>query len=462
MHFLNNLVNPESGERLTLLYYLLSFVSTMLVTYMAIAATGSSLSLYFNRKGLKKGDRIYRRFARNLIDVAMPGKGAVAALAGLPIVTIILIYAELLYNTNADVTNFITGSAILIIVGFMFLIAYRYSFRLEGFIESYKKLTPSQKAEIGDASIVDIDSMEVSAHQTRRRAGLFGTVLLWVGMWAFMGGSNLALNGQAWTKDAGMFAVLFSWTTIWSFIHFITAAVVIESAAILFFFYIWDGGLGASNDEAYSSFVKRFAMNAGLLFAIVQPLIILIDLTLVPSAARDGAVFGLAGLGLLIVFILVHFFFQMLKGRKIRLGSYAFIGVVVMVGAWMTAKGVSFSQSNRAHYQLMADNYDKMLSELPEVQTAKINGEDIYKQTCSACHRFDRRLVGPAYNMVLGSYEGKMDDLENFIMNPRQVLQGYPPMPKQGLNEAQVKAVAQYIMNVYQTEEKNGTATYTK
>jgi mono/diheme cytochrome c family protein len=35
-------------------------------------------------------------------------------------------------------------------------------------------------------------------------------------------------------------------------------------------------------------------------------------------------------------------------------------------------------------------------------------------------------------------------------------------MPKQGLNEAQVKAVAQYIMNVYQTEEQNGTATYMK
>ena len=462
MHFLNNLVNPESGERLTLLYYLLSFVSTMLVTYMAIAATGSSLSLYFNRKGLKKGNRIYRRFARNLIDVAMPGKGAVAALAGLPIVTIILIYAELLYNTNANVTNFITGSAILIIIGFMFLIAYRYSFRLEGFIESYKKLTPSQKSEIGDASLVDVDAMEVSAHQTRRRAGIFGAAMLWIGMWVFMGGSNLALNSQAWPKDAGAFAVLFSWTTIWSFIHFVTAAVVIESAAILFFFYIWDGGLGVSSDEAYSSFVKRFAANAGLLFAILQPLIIFIDLTLAPSAAKDGAVFGLAGLGLLVVFILVHFFYHMLRHRRVTLGSFAFVGVVVMVGVWMTAKGVSFSKSNQAHYQLMADNYDKMLSELPEVQTAKINGEDIYKQTCSACHKFDRRLVGPAYNMVLGGYEGRMDELEDFIMNPRQVLQGYPPMPKQGLNQAQVKAVAEYIMNVYQAEEKNGTATYMK
>ncbi|MCL4540386.1 MAG: cytochrome c [Bacteroidetes bacterium] len=462
MYFLNNLVNPESGERLTLLYYLLSFVSTMLVTYIAIAATGSTLSLYFNRKGMKRGNRVYRRFARNLIDVAVPGKGVVAALAGLPIVTIILIYAELLYNTNADITNFITASAVLIVVGLMFLLAYRYGFRLEGFVEAYKKLTPSQKTEIGDASAVDLDAMEISAHQTRRRAGMFGAAMLWLGMWVFLGGSNLALDSQAWPKHAGALAVIFSWTTIWSFIHFVTAAVVIESAAILFFFFIWDGGLGVSNDEEYAAYVKRFAINAGLLFAIAQPLLILVDLTLIPSAARDGAVFGLAGLMLLVVFILVHFFYAMLKERKVRFGSYAFIGVVVMVGAWMTAQGFSFSKSNEAHYQLMAGSYDKMLSELPEVQTAEISGEQIYKQTCSACHRFDTRLVGPPYNMVLPGYVGKEERLEQFINSPTNILKGYPPMPKQGLNSTQVHAVAEYIMNYYLAEKKNGKAGYTE
>ena len=152
MHFLNELVNPESGERLTLLYYLLAFVSTMMVTYLSIAAAGSAFSLYFNRAGRKENNLLYRRFARNLIDIAVPGKGAAAALGGLPIVTILLIYAQLLYNTNVNVVNYMAVSTVLFVVGLIFLLAYKYSFRLEGFMESYRKLTPDQRKEIDAAN----------------------------------------------------------------------------------------------------------------------------------------------------------------------------------------------------------------------------------------------------------------------------------------------------------------------
>ncbi len=462
MHFLNQLVNPESGERLTLLYYLLAFVSTMMVTYLSIAATGSAFSLYFNRAGRRNNNPVYRRFARNLIDMAIPGKGAAAALAGLPIVTILLIYAELLYDTNVNVTNFMAASTVLIILGFFFLLAYKYSFRLEGFLESYNKLTEAQKDEIDASNEIDVEAMEISAHQTRWRAGIFGTLLLWIGMWIFMGGSNLAFNTQMWSNASGFFPVIFSWGAIWSFIHFIAAAVLIESAAILFFFYRWDGGIGAREDKRYSSFVKRFALTTGLIFAIAQPLLILLETTSIPSDATSGIVFGLGAFALFIVFVLVHFFYSMLKQPGAIKGTYAFIGVVVMVAAWMASQGVSFSNSNESHYQLLADNYEKMVESLPTVQTKKISGEHIYKQICSACHRFDRRLVGPAYNMVLPNYVGKLPELEHFIDNPTNALKGYPPMPKQNLNSAQVHAVAEYILNYYLAEKKNGKAGYTE
>ncbi|MCL5266897.1 MAG: cytochrome c [Bacteroidetes bacterium] len=461
MHFLNNLVIPESGERLTLLYYLLAFVSTMMVTYVSIAAVGATLSLYFNRAGRKRGNALYHRFSRDLIDIAIPGKGAFAALGILPIVTVLLIYAQLLFDTNATVTNYIAASTILFIVGFGFLLAYRYSFRLEGFIESYRKLSDSQREEIDPASSIDIHSMEVSAHQTRRRAGIFGTVLLWLGSWTFLGGTVSALGGAAAEGGTNYAAVLFSWTTVLSFIHFITAALIIESAATLFFFFVWDGGIGIK-DSNYESFVKRFAATTALVFLLAQPLLIFVDLATIPSTALSGLVFGLGGLTLLVVFILLHLFYTMLKQTKVRLGSYAFIGVVIMVSAWMAWDGVSFSQSNSAHYKLLASNYDTMLANLPTVAVQKVSGEKVYSTTCTSCHRFNTRLVGPPYNMVLPGYVGRLGALEDFITNPTQVLKGYPPMPKQGLTQEQVHAVAEYIMNTYLAEKKNGTAAYTQ
>lgn len=461
MHFLNNLVVPESGERLTLLYYLLAFVSTMMIIYLSICVVGATLSLYFNRMSRKHNNPLYHRFSRNLIDMAVPGKGAFAALGILPIVTVLLIYAQLLYNTNSTVTNFMAASTILFIIGFMLLLAYKYSFRLEGFIHSYSMLNDAQREEIDPASSVDLHAMDVSAHQTRRRAGLFGTVLLWVGSWVFLAGTVLAIGGAGAYDSTNYLAILFSGPAILSFLHFVTAAAVIESAATLFFFFIWDGGIGIKDDR-YEGFVKRFSIITALVFVLTQPLLIFTDLAESPSAALTGVVFGLGGLALVVVFILLHFFYTMLKQTKLRLGSYAFIGVVVMAGVWMARNGVSFSESNSSHYQILTSNYDKMLADLPKVSTEKVSGKEVYTHTCSACHKFDTKLVGPPYNMVLPEYVGKMTDLEAFIMNPKPILKGYPPMPKQGLNQAQVHAVAQYIMNVYLAEKKSGTAEYTQ
>ncbi len=461
MHFLNNLVIPESGERLTLLYYLLAFVSTMMIMYVSICVVGATLSLYFNGAGRKHNNPIYHRFSRNLIDMAIPGKGAFTALGILPIITVLLIYAQLLYNTNATVTNYMAASTVLFVLGFMFLLAYKYSFRLEGFIKSYTMLSESQREEIDSASSVDLHAMEVSAHQTRRRAGIFGTVLLWLGSWVFLAGTALAIGGPGAYGSSDYLVILFSGPAILSLLHFITAAAVIESAATIFFFFIWDGGIGIEDDH-YEAFVKRFSVMTALIFVLAQPLLIFLDLAEIPSGALAGVVFGLGALALVVVFVLLHFFYSMLKRTRLNFGTYAFVGVVVMVGAWMARNGVSFSESNSSHYQLLTSNYNKMLANLPTVSTEKISGKEIYTHTCGACHKFNTKLVGPPYNMVLPDYVGKMNDLEAFIMNPTPILKGYPPMPKQGLNRAQVHAVAEYIMNVYLAEKKNGTVTYSQ
>jgi cytochrome c len=55
-----------------------------------------------------------------------------------------------------------------------------------------------------------------------------------------------------------------------------------------------------------------------------------------------------------------------------------------------------------------------------------------------------------------------MDALEDFIMNPRPVLPGYPPMPNQGLKPAEVRAVAKYIMDVYLSTRKEAVKETTK
>mgnify|MGYP005843183245 CR=1 FL=1 len=55
-------------------------------------------------------------------------------------------------------------------------------------------------------------------------------------------------------------------------------------------------------------------------------------------------------------------------------------------------------------------------------------------------------MVGPPYNQVLTKYEGKMDELIGFILNPVKVDPAYPPMPNQGLRRDEAKNIAEYLM----------------
>ncbi len=81
-------------------------------------------------------------------------------------------------------------------------------------------------------------------------------------------------------------------------------------------------------------------------------------------------------------------------------------------------------------------------------------GEQVFNTKCIACHRFDQRLVGPPYNDVLPKYENDLEGLVDFILNPVKVNEDYPMMPNQGLKPQEARAVAQYIMNQFQSENK--------
>jgi cytochrome c len=77
-------------------------------------------------------------------------------------------------------------------------------------------------------------------------------------------------------------------------------------------------------------------------------------------------------------------------------------------------------------------------------------GEQIFNQKCIACHRFDQRLVGPSYNEVLPKYEGNLETLKDFILNPVKVNPDYPAMPNQGLKPIEAESAAMYLLQKYQ------------
>jgi cytochrome c551/c552 len=90
------------------------------------------------------------------------------------------------------------------------------------------------------------------------------------------------------------------------------------------------------------------------------------------------------------------------------------------------------------------------MEKLPEAPAAGLPAEErgkaVFETVCSSCHRFDTRLVGPPFKDVVPKYTGNVEWLKRFIRDPVKTSAGYPAMPKLGLKEEEIDAVARYLL----------------
>lgn len=88
-------------------------------------------------------------------------------------------------------------------------------------------------------------------------------------------------------------------------------------------------------------------------------------------------------------------------------------------------------------------------------QEMALQGEDIYKKMCTACHRPTKKFIGPAPINILERRTPEW--VMNMILNPEQMLQKDPlakelltefngaPMANQNLTQEEARAVLEYF-----------------
>ncbi|TYB76076.1 cytochrome c [Bizionia gelidisalsuginis] len=91
----------------------------------------------------------------------------------------------------------------------------------------------------------------------------------------------------------------------------------------------------------------------------------------------------------------------------------------------------------------------------PVDQKMVTHGADVYKKMCTACHRIDKKFIGPAPTGILERRTPEW--VMNMILNPQEMTQRDPlakellmefngsPMANQGLTEKDARAVLEYF-----------------
>jgi len=444
MDFLDKLVLPQSSEHIELLHYMLTLVLFLFIPFISVVFGGTILSLYYRKKGIDGGNPVYLKFAKDVIEMLTINKSIGIILGIIPLLTSVLIFAQLLHKTNALTISYLVLSFFLTTISIILIYTYKYSLSFKNIFDSIKDLN-SDDYELKE----EIKKLRKGNQNLISSSGKYGVAILFISLWIFTSAITVATYPDQW-GDQNLLYLLFSWKVLSQFIHFIAAAFALTGAAILFGFFYWEGGKQLLADD-YKNFVRKTSIKITLIAAVFQPVFLFINLFALPGDALSVSVFGYSFIVLILLFLAYNYLFAMLKESTIKYSGKVFYVILFALLSLIIKDQLAMANSTKQHSVILTTEFDKYIAELKGTSggTVQLTGKEIYDIRCASCHQFDRRLVGPPHNEVLPKYEGKKDQLIAFIRNPLKIDPAYPPMPNPGLKPFEADSVAAYLLQHY-------------
>jgi heme/copper-type cytochrome/quinol oxidase subunit 2 len=125
MEFLNNFILPQSAEHIELLHYMLLIVLFLFIPFISIVFGGIILSVVYRRKGERENNKFYLRLAKEIAEITTINKSVGFILGVAPIITSIIIYSQLLHNSQITNLNYLALSFVFITISLIFIYSYR-------------------------------------------------------------------------------------------------------------------------------------------------------------------------------------------------------------------------------------------------------------------------------------------------------------------------------------------------
>lgn len=452
MDFFDSLVLPHSGDNLILLKYLLILVNVVFLIFSGVLFSSSILSYIFrnrSRKLLKNGQgaltdsHFFFRLSSDYVDLITSSKMMGFGLGIIPFFSIIMIYNQLLYLTTVNISGYLVFAFILYLIGIILAYSYKHSLHLSWI---FKRINPNENIDEEE-----IQNYKIATEKLNSRTSIWSIIFLFFSLWIFVGSSALVVDKAHWIGEISLLNVFFSFDSITKFLHFIITAFGITGVAFIVKFYFWDKP-SFERSEKYSDYSQKLNAWIALAFTFFQPIFFVFNLFTTPKTAMTNQIYIIIAVIFFLSFIVLHLFYQSIKENKYNSAVPAFYILLLIFALIIYKEQSAFGISVSEQILILADRYEQ--EEKATLLAAgggepKVNGEELYKAKCVACHRFDEKLVGPPHKEVLVKYLNKKDDMVKFILNPVKVDPNYPPMPAQGLKPNEAKAIVEYMYEHY-------------
>lgn len=268
-------------------------------------------------------------------------------------------------------------------------------------------------------------------------------------------GAGLLVTPETWPLVPAQPLLALTWNGCAKLAEFLLLAPALTAVVILL--------LGADADEPFRLFRQRCALTVGLPALLALAPLLAFDLNTQPLLAWSLPVFLFAALMLLLAAALsLQLLRPVLAARPSACGPMLLLGLLLFP-LWVGFASASwagvltpYTQNPHLLYQEkpLESRLTLAMSQVPAAKEAAAapaadlrRGEQVFKSICSACHAWDEQVVGPAYAKVIPAYKGKVEQLKAFIRKPVKKNPDLPVMPNLGLSEADIDAVAHYLLS---------------
>lgn len=420
-------LQPLSTEFYTLLRYGLFLVLLVHLPVIGYLIGGSTVSLLMNFLGKEKGDPAFRRFSKELMETVLIGKPALFMFGLVPLMLVWFVYARILFEATPLPWPFWSAILGILVVGIVLLHLYRAAW------DRAPDLPPF--------------------HIETGIAGLLAVVLAF---FLFSNGYGILFDPEKLPLLQKQIRFLLSWNAVVKFLLFLAFFFGMTGGVILF----WGGRSReepSGTDAAYRGFVRDCGATLAFLAALSLPVFVLFDLITLPAIALSAVVFAtsavvlLLSLGVCLILSLASGTEEGGPGARV-LALYVLIFLAILVhdhaavgNAYQDRIALLSMQAKAAE----AEPAPQKPREEPAGagKTAEDRGKAVFESVCAGCHRFDMKVVGPPLGEVVPKYGGDVEKLKDFLRNPGKVNPDYPSMPKLGLPEEEIDAVARYLID---------------
>lgn len=417
---------PASAALLETLL-LVAFVAHILFVNLMVG--GSLLVLGFEVRGLKHRD--FDKLAQLLAKTVTVNKSLAVVLGVAPLLLINVLYTIHFYTANA-----LTGTAWILLVPSIaaaFLLIYLHKY-------TWDKLAAHKGLHIAILLIAVV---------------LFLTIPL-----VFLANVNLMMFPEHWTDIKGFLSALSLPNVFPRYFHFLSASLIVTSLFGVAYFGRRRFPVELHFETLDRAALRRIFFAVAFAVSLAQYLIGPLVLFTLPTKGVHLVVVLPILLGALLSIPAVWMMWKELTDQSNQMSRFPFIVGCLSLTVLLMAVGRNMYRAmalaeHKADMQHVTEKWQSDAEQAAydfrtgaaRTTSGASEGEQLFQNTCAACHGIDRRIVGPPLTEIAQIYRANPSGIVSWAKAPGRKRTEGPQMPSFAwLGDDKLRQIAAYML----------------